>query len=457
MGINGSGIIGVACIAKNRGFEISGCDINKHSSYSKQLEELGINIEDGHSINHITNDLDLVVITPALLYKDKWKDVPELVEAFKRNIVMTWQEFLGTYIMKDKDIIAVCGTHGKTSITTLTSLIFDKAGYDPTCSIGGIVKEWGQTYRIGKNDWYIIEADEYNGNFLKYYPKYIVFNNLEMEHPEFFKNYEDYENMYSKFLCTIQNNGVIFFNYDDENSRNLVKKNIEFLANKNVKLFAYTLSENNKNSDFCEVVYVKTNHKDEIIMNNDTLKIKNIFGEHNLKNVALSSLLANKLGIENIYIQDVLNEFSGCGRRLDLIFENERIKLYDDYAHHHTQIKNCLKSLKQKYSSGEKIIAILEPHLVSRFVDNSEEYLDCMELADLSIIMKFFKSRENFKDTPNMFEYLKNRKIEYIEDENVIVDKVKNYVESTEENIIIIVMGAGNSYKLAEKLKDNLL
>ncbi len=456
IGINGSGIIGVACIAKSRGFEISGCDINKHSSYSKQLEELGIDVKEGHNPDHITNDVDLVVITPALLYKNKWKEIPEVVKAFNEKKTITWQEFMGTYIMKDKDVVAVCGTHGKTSITTLTSLVFEKANCDPTCSIGGIVKEWGQTYRIGKSDLYIIEADEYNGNFLKYFPKYVVFNNLEMEHPEFFKDFEDYKNMYSRFLHTIQNDGAIFFNYDDENSIELIRKNLDFLKGKNVKLFAYTLDENNQKSDFCEVNYIKTNHEDEIVLNSEVLKIKNVFGEHNIKNIALVSLLANKLNVKNDVIQNVLNEFTGCGRRLDLVLSNDKVDLYDDYAHHHTQIKYCLEALRKKYKNGEKIIAIWEPHLISRFENNSNEYISYLELADLPIVMKFFKSRESFKEIPDMDKYFNNTDIQYIEDNNLILEKVKKFVDNTNKKVVILVMGAGNSYKMTEELKSVL-
>ena len=185
--------------------------------------------------------------------------------------------------------------------------------------------------------------------------------------------------------------------------------------------------------------------------------MRHIFGTHNLKNVALSALTLDSLGVDNKYIQDILNSFTGSGRRLDLVFKNERILLYDDYAHHHTQIKYCLESLRQKYNNNEKIIAVLEPHLISRFTNNSREYIDYMSLADFPIIMKFFKSRESFKEIPEMSRYLQNTKITYIEDNDVILDQITNYITNTKEKIIIIVMGAGNSYKLTEKIKDSIL
>ena len=123
VGINGSGIIGVACIAKDRGYNISGCDANPVGAYSEQLSKLNIYVENGHSEEHITEDIDLVVLTPAVLYKDKYKNIPELVKAFETKKVLRWQEFLGEYIMKNKNVIAVAGTHGKSTTTTFLSLL----------------------------------------------------------------------------------------------------------------------------------------------------------------------------------------------------------------------------------------------------------------------------------------------------------------------------------------------
>ena len=165
IGINGSGISGVACIAKNKGFNVSGCDLNKEGNYTNQLIANNINIQQGHSVDHLKN-IDLVVLSPALLYKDKYKEILETKLAMETIKTIKWQQFLGEYIMKNQNVVAVAGTHGKTTTTTLTALMLEKANFDPTAFIGGEVKEWGQNYRVGNSDYFVCEADEYDSNFL---------------------------------------------------------------------------------------------------------------------------------------------------------------------------------------------------------------------------------------------------------------------------------------------------
>lgn len=457
IGINGSGIVGAACIAKNKGFEVSGCDLKKEGAYSRQLKELNIEVQEGHDVKHITNDLDLVVLTPAVLYKDKYKEIPEIVKAFETKKTIRWQEFLGEYIMKQQNTIAVCGTHGKTTTTTFASLLLENANFDPTCIIGGVVKEWNQTYRVGKSNWYIIEADEYAGNFLYYYPKYILINNLEMEHPEYFNSFEEYKENFVKFIKTIQQNGKIFFNYDDENCIEIIKNNLNFFKLKNVELFAYTF-EKNKKSDFCMLESIETDNLQKFSYKNNSFEMKHLFGQHNLRNVAITSLLVNKIGIPKKTVQKTLDTFNGAGRRLDLILEKNNIKLYDDYAHHHRQVEQTIKALKTKTSGEEKIIAILEPHLISRFEQNAKDYLDYLELADYPIITKFFKSRESFREDLAMDIYLQDRnRIEYIIENQNIIKRINSIiVENPASKFSIIVMGAGNSYQLANEIKESL-
>ncbi len=456
IGINGSGIVGTACIAKDRGYNVTGCDINESGAYSKQLLELGIKVEYGHDESHIGNNTDLVVLTPAVLYKDKYKNIPEIVKAFETKKTIRWQQFLGDYIMKNKNIIAICGTHGKTTTTTFTSLLLEKANFDPTCIIGGIVKEWEQNYRVGKSDWYTIEADEYASNFMYYHPKYIVLNNIEMEHPEYFKDLNDYKENFSNFIKTIQDNGTIIFNYDDKNSYDIVKELSDYLKSKNVKILAITFDKN-KNSDFCELNYVDSNGFNGYSVYNENFELKNVFGEHIIKDLAIVTVLAKNIGINTNNINELLKSFSGCGRRMDLICQKDNIVIYDDYGHHHTQLKYTLEALRKKYNN-ELIYIVFEPHLISRFEQNSKEYLDYLQIADRAIITKFYKSRESFRDDLDMDKYIKNiDKIKYIEDYDKIISDLDIFIKKNiNRNICILVMGAGNSYKITDKIEKYL-
>lgn len=452
IGINGSGISGVACIAKQKGFDVDGCDLKTEvNNYTQQLLDNNINIFNGHNSKHLEN-IDIVVLSPALLYKDKYKDIEETKIAMETKTTIKWQKFLGDYIMKNKNVVAVAGTHGKTTTTTLLALMLEKANFDPTVFVGGVVKEWGTTYRVGNSDYYVCEGDEYDGNFLNYYPKFLILNNLEMEHPERFKDFIDYQENFKKFLKTVQNNGKIVFNYDDLNLKNLIFSMMDNFNKRGIKIIGYTFYNNLSDNYNIKIIPIKCD-KNKVIINNEIIQ-HNLLGEHNAKNIAAASILALELGVNIQIIIDLLKDFYGSKRRIDLIFGDDRIKLYDDYAHHHTQVKCTLEAIKENINSDEKIIAILEPHLISRIKNNVKEFVDALLIADYPIVTKIFKSRESFMDDIDVKSLLNNDKIDYIEENDDIFNKVKEIIINNKNiKFSIIVMGAGNSYKIADKLK----
>lgn len=452
IGINGSGISGVACIAKQRGFDVDGCDLKfEINNYTQQLLDNNIQILGGHNANHLEG-VDIVVVSPALLYKDRYKEVEETKLAMETKKTIKWQQFLGEYIMKDKKVIAVAGTHGKTTTTSLIALMLEKGNFDPTVFVGGIVKEWGTTYRVGNSDYYICEGDEYDGNFLNYHPKYIILNNLEMEHPERFANINDYVENFKSFLYTIQKDGKIVFNYDDENLKNLILSMIDFLKEKNTKVIAYTFNENVNNNTDIKIIKV-SKYKNKVIINGEEFK-HNLLGEHNAKNIAIATIMALELGTNINDIKNVLKNFCGSKRRIDLVFSDNQIKLYDDYAHHHTQIKCTLEAVKENIDKDTKLIAVLEPHLISRIKNNVKEYTDALLIADYPIITKVFKSRESFMADLDVKSLLNNDKIDCIENFDDVIKQIKLIVSNNKDKkFAIIIMGAGNSYKIAEQLK----
>ncbi len=456
IGINGSGISGVACIAKNRGFDVSGCDINEVGDYTTQLIKNDIKISVGHDANHLKN-VDIVVLSPALLYKDKYKTIEETRVAMETRKTIKWQKFLGEYIMNNQNVIAISGTHGKTTTTTLIGLMLEKDNFDPTVFVGGVVKEWNQTYRVGKSDYYVCEGDEYDGNFLNYNPKYVILNNLEMEHPERFKDFDDYKKNFYNFLKTMQTNGKLVFYYDDEDVLNLVLSLSDFFKEKNIRLVGYTFNTKlKKMPSNINLIKVKK-EKNRVIINGEIIEYS-LLGGHNTKNISIASIMALELGVKMQVIKDVVKNFSGSKRRMDLIFSNERIRLYDDYAHHHTQINCTLNAIKDSLSDNEEMIAVLEPHLVSRIKNNTEEYKQALLLAEYPIITKIYKSRESFMEDIDVPALINNKKIEYIEDYDDVVNRVMDIVKSNKDKkFAIVIMGAGNSYKIANRLKETFL
>lgn len=454
MGINGSGISAVACIAKNKGFEVSGCDLNEVGDYTEQLIKNNIKIYKGHDVNHLKN-VDIVVLSPALLYKDRYKTIEETKVAMETRKTIKWQKFLGEYIMNNQNVVAVSGTHGKTTTTTLISLILEKDNFDPTVFVGGIVKEWNQSYRVGNSDYYVCEADEYDGNFLNYNPKYVILNNLEMEHPERFKNFDEYKENFKNFLKTIQKNGKIVFYYDDQNVLDLINSMLDIFKQKNIKVIAYTFNTKLKKiPEFINLVKVKKD-KNKIIINDNEIEYK-ILGDHNTKNITIASILSLELGVSMSTIKEVIKNFSGSKRRMDLVFSNNRIQLYDDYAHHHTQINCTLNAIRNSMNDGDELIAVLEPHLISRIKENVEEYKNALLLADYPIITKIYKSRESFMDDIDVNKLLNNDKILYIENHQEVIDRIEKIISNSNKKFVIIVMGAGNSYKITRVLREYL-
>src|SRR3989304_2759387 len=185
IGIGGSGMSGVALIAKAQRYGVSGCDINIDTPYIKKIKDLQVPIFKGQDQKHL-NGIDILAVTPAIFFQNA--DNPELKEGKKRKIVMTWQEFLGKYLQKGKKVVCIAGTHGKSTTTAMAALLFEKAGLDPRVMIGATVNEWGANYRVGKSDVFITEADEFFDNFLNYHPDVIILNNIEFDHPDYFKD-----------------------------------------------------------------------------------------------------------------------------------------------------------------------------------------------------------------------------------------------------------------------------
>ncbi len=457
VGINGSGISGAACIAAENGYKVSGCDFKKDSNYSKQFEKVGIVPIIGHDESHITDDVDLVVITPHFLYKDLYKSIPELVSAKEKGILIKWQEFIGKHIMQEKNTVAVCGTHGKTTTTSLVGLTLENAGIDPTVLVGGIVPEWDRTFRTGNSDYYVIEADEYDNNFIHYHPKYIVFHTLEMEHPEIFKSFDEYREVFVNFLKTIQKDGYLIFNMDSKNICDTVDILRDFLKSKNVTLIGYGID--NHNFD-CDKKYFAT---DINLRNGANFKIDNetittsLIGKHNVYNLLASYCVCKEITEGKLNFQQAISDFSGAKRRLEVVLDNEKVILYNDYAHHHNQVHSNLEALRDTYQDT-KIIAILEPHQISRLVDNSTAYIESLDIADKFYISKIFKGREKDKEIPDVDAMIASYKDKgcYNPDNESLIKDVMTEINSYDGKTIVLVMGAGESYKITESLQNQL-
>lgn len=372
MGIGGSGMKGVAMLADQMGYVVTGCDLN----------------DGGHSQKHLKN-IDLLIISPAVLYQNMKE--PEFLQAKKKNIVMTWQEFLGHVLLKHKKIIAIAGTHGKSTTTAMAAKLLIDSGFDPICVLGAFVPEWGGNARFGKGEYAVIEADEFNDNFLNYHPEISIITNIEFDHPDYFKNEDEVKESFKKF---------------SSQSKTVIAK---------AKLKKFNLK---------------------------------IFGKHNQQNASFVYELGQKLGISNEEIIKSIESFTGIGRRMELIGKTKSGTLiYDDYAHHPTAIKVTLDGLRAKYPN-KKILAVIEPHGYKRTKALLPLYRNALDSVDGVIIGPIFKARDKKDESVTTEKIVKISKHPSIKAISNLKFKISNYD-------IVVVMGAGNSNIWAQKLISN--
>lgn len=426
MGIAGSGMSAAAQIAASQGFNISGCDLSLDSPYFLKIKNLKLKIYEGHSPNHLKN-VDLLCVTPAVFYQSA--DHPELAEGKKRHLVMKWQDFMGTYLHKDKFLIAVAGTHGKSTTTALAGLLLETAGLDPTVEVGATVKKWHNNVRIGKSEYFISEADEYHDNFATYKPDVLILTLVEYDHPEYFGSYKNMLDHYSRLISRVKPGGSLIYNSDSPGCNEIIKKiNISTL---NIKLIKYSLSDFPKH-----------------------LKLSQP-GNHNKLNALSIINLAKILKIKSTDLDRTLSLFSGLDRRLDFLGETHGIKVYDDYANHPSSFAATLSALRELYPT-QKIVAVIEPHTFSRLRAMLPALPKAIKDANEIIVTKIFASRETDPGDftgADIAAAMHHPHCQYIPEFPDIISYLishKSYLN------VIVVMGSGNSYKLSRQILESL-
>ncbi len=449
MGIGGSGMSAVAAIANNRGYKISGCDLQKDTPYMKKLRDLRIRILVGHDAKHI-NNADILAVTPAAFYQNK--DHPEIAAAKKNKKIMTWQKVLGKYLHKGKEVICITGTHGKSTTTAMTALLFEQAMKDPSVVIGAKVKEWNANFRFGKGKIFITEADEFFDNFLNYKPEVIILNNVELDHPDFFKSEAHVMESFAKFIRNLSGRKILIINQDSSGIKKLFGLfDKKFLSS--LDILGYTMIDKPKVNTPVSVRGEITNKdknsttfsvKSTDLKLNHNFKIK-ILGEHNVANALGVIILAYLYKIDSAFVKKSLEAYSGIGRRLEYLGMKRNIKVFDDYAHHPTEIKATLSALRQRFPK-KKIWVIVEPHSYSRTKTLLSKYKGVFKKADEVIIGPIFKARDTHTfgvSGESIVEVSGHKSIKAVKS----VDEVIKVAENAKPSDVIVVMGAGESYK----------
>ena len=413
IGIGGIGMSGLALIMNGLGFRVQGSDISENKNIDR-LKQKKIPIFLNHNKKNLKNSTVLVISTAIK------KNNPELVQAKKLKLpIYTRGEMLGHIVSLMKNIV-VTGSHGKTTTTSLLSSIFGSAKLDPTIINGGVLNSFGNSAKLGKSNWCLIESDESDGSFLKIPFTYSIITNIDAEHLDFYKSLENLKKNFSSFIEKTPSLGKTFLCIDDKNIKEVIKKT----NNKN--FYTYGLSKDanfNITNTLQKEKYSKFNLKIKIPGSKKEIKKIKIplIGMHNIKNAASCAAVAFLIGINDKTIKEGLKNFKGVQRRFNFLFKKNDALFFDDYAHHPTEISSVLEGVKEVYKKKE-IICIFQPHRISRVKNLKFEFSRSFKKADTVILCPIYKASENIKLG---FAYEKFAKL-IIKNSNVSLIKIEN-------------------------------
>ncbi len=444
IGVGGIGMSGIAEYLLRKNHQVSGSDL-LGSAVTRRLRGLGIKIFIGHDESNLSEDIGLVIYSSAV--KD---DNPELQKAKRLDITLIKRaEALGNIVNK-KFVIAVSGTHGKTTTTALIAKILMENRNDPTVFIGGNVDFLeGGSSRIGKSNFAVVEADEYDRSFLELHPDIIIITNMDPDHLDIYKDIEDIQNNFKKFIEMGKPDLKVIACGDDINVVETLKDT--------KKVLLYGFGKNNGHI-IEDLGYGKKTVGFSI--DGDEMRLS-ILGKHNMLNAGAAYLAAREVGVSDEIIYESLKNFNGVKRRLELKFDSG-MKIYDDYAHHPAEVKASLNAIK-RVGSG-RIITVFQPHLYSRTNDFFKEFGEAFSGTDILILAKIYPARE--EEIPGVSSQLildefidctkagsgkdmtSGKQGFYFEDKTEILDELEKIMKDGD---MIIFQGAGDITELCDK------
>ncbi len=364
IGIGGIGMSALARYFKAQNWAVSGSDL-VHGRMTKELRKEGIRVKIGHKKANITRDISLIIYNRAIP-----KDSPELLAAKVLGIpTLPYAHALGA-ITKNYRTIAITGSHGKSTTTALAGLILARAGLDPTVFVGTELKEFkGNNIRIGKGPYMVLEADDFGKAFLNYYQSISVITNIDREHFDTYRTLAIAKNAFLEFLARTKDGGVFILNKDDKNLFSLKSRIAKIAKKKNV----YALWHSNHGNTAKKVG-----------------RVIRIPGAHNLSNAVAAYKVGRMLGVPHKKILNAISKYHGAWRRMEYRGTFRGAKVYDDYAHHPTEIKASLQGFKEKYP-GKKILCVFQPHQARRLEALFKEFQSAFDLADETLIMPIYQ------------------------------------------------------------------
>ncbi len=441
VGIGGVGMSSLAQYLYSKGYEISGSDLERNS-YVEKLEKLGIHVSIGHSIQNISDDVDLVVSSSAVK-----KDNIEVVQAEKINVPTIKRSQLLAYIVSQSKSIAVTGSHGKTTTTSLCASLLKNAGLDPTAIIGGKFRNINNNVMIGHGDYFIVEADESDGGFLLLSPYIGIVTNIDNDHLGFYGNFENeklafYDFMSNSEMRIINTDDIVVRQWNEMKERRDTTLTYS-IKSKKTDIFSYDININIGGSRYS----VKTPSK----------KIENlrlgVLGLHNVSNSLAVIGAAELLEIDEDIIRKTFEEFNGVDRRFTYVGDYRFLKVYDDYAHHPNEIKATLMTAKVV---NRNVYVLFQPHRFSRIAYLMDDFARCFRDVKRVYILDIYPASEMPID--GIDSEVLSEKVNSISGNAVYINNLellKKHLDQIDENGVLVALGAGSVSNIIRKIVDD--
>jgi UDP-N-acetylmuramate--alanine ligase len=439
VGIGGIGMSGIAEVLLNLGYQVSGSDL-RSTAITESLHRQGATIFYNHAAENIGNAH--VVVTSSAVQHDN----PEILSAERRKIPVIRRAEMLAELARLKYSIAIAGTHGKTTTTSMIATIVDRAGYDPTVVVGGLLNTIGSNARLGKGEYIVLEADESDGSFLLLSPTMAVVTNIEADHLDHYKDLAEIKEAFLQFVNKVPFYGAAVLCLDDPAVQSLIpcmkRRFVTFgtAAQADVSILESTPA--GLGSTFTLRFNGGTTQRFEL----------RVPGMHNVFNATAAFAATRDMGIEPSVIAAALKDFQGVDRRFQ-IKSHDGVTVVDDYAHHPTEVRAALSAAK---SGGfRKIFAVFQPHRYTRTMHLMEDFARAFNLADVVLLLDIYPAGETPIEgvsTPALVEKMRS-----FGHKNVIYapnyDAIETYVaENAKDGDAVIVMGAGSVTKLSDQL-----
>ncbi|MEG2184334.1 MAG: UDP-N-acetylmuramate--L-alanine ligase [Cloacibacillus sp.] len=450
MGVGGAGMSGLAILLDQIGAKVSGCDSIK-TAYMKHMEERNIPVIIGHDARHIDEFMPNILVYSSAIPNDH----PEILKAWQQGIQVSRRAEVLSQIFNVRRGVGVAGTHGKTTTSSMISLIAEHAGTDPTVAIGGELLQIGTNAKLGKSDFMVAELDESDRSFVYFHPEISVITNIDWDHRDHYMTFKAVTDAFAEFLSHSKTGGKTIMCMEDGGVRRLCE---EYSVSKNIITYGWGRGWNWGAAEVTHFAGGGVSYR--LFCNGEDRGIVElkVSGEHNVLNSLAAYAAAVEMGIGDDDIREGLKLFIGAKRRLQKCGEVNGILIYDDYGHHPNEISATLSTVRKIFPE-RRVVAIFQPHRFSRTAALYKEFADALSLADRAFILPIYGSDERPIEGVSsklIFDAASDDMRSHYELSGNFDDLITSVCQAARSGDIILTVGAGSIGTLGNKIVDKL-